>query len=421
MRILSTSCVALAAVSVLGVSVNASTLQEALKGGSVNGEVRSTTVYSTDVSSAAYSEAVINNNANSGAIGLQLNYESGDYHGFKANVGFQSATDLDIDDKSDSSPVTGENEPRSTVEGASMYVANIQYNTAKTTIKAGKQIIMTPLIANSNTFTLRDSFNAISVDSKDIENTNIKFYAIRDWYERYHIEDSSRITHFEDPAYSFYVKSQATKELTLEAQILAVTDSVGAPTEAPVKMYDEYSTYFLTGTYKLPTATPLSVGAYYAGASYDQSGEEDTNMVGLKLGGKAFNTGFKVAYTKVDDDNNFAGALGHVPHFFKYNGGQMFTDYIYAGMTSTSLLLVPDFGIAGFKALLSYSAYSQSDAGQTVSGHDMDGASEIQADLRYNFGNGFSTRYQIAMIDYDVASASDSELTTSRLYLNYKF
>lgn len=432
MKNLRKSCLSLAVVGALGISANAMSLQESLTNGKVSGEIRSVTVMSSHTES---SEGGPNNNANTSAIGLQLNYETADFNGFKAQVGFQTAHNLDLDD-GDYTPTngfSGEKEGRAAAEGSNLYLANISYATGNTNIKVGKQLISTTLMSGSNTFPLRDSFNGVSIVNKDIPKTEVKFFVIKDWYERYHAEvGNSRATHFSKPTYSLYVKNNSIDNLTLEGQYLAVTDEIGNPTDAPVMTTDKYSTYYGAFTYKLPISTPLSIGSFYAGAKYDNTNpaggaitEGDAKMYGVKLGGKIFNTGFKLAYTKVGNEKDFIGNLGHVPNFFKYNGGQMNTDNFFAGMSSISAMVIPKL-IPSVFTLFAYSRYSQTDEGiaNGTRGHNMDGASEIQADLRYKFTGAFkglSTRLQVSQIDFDDERVNDDKLTTARLYLNYKF
>lgn len=406
----------------LGASVSASSLQESLTNGKFNGEIRSTTVFSSTVSSTAQAEAAINNNANASSIGIQLNYESADFHGFNVGLGFQMAHDLGIHDEYVGSPVPSEDEPRTTVSGSNMYVGYLGYTSGTTNIKVGKQIVMTTLMANSNTFPLRDSFQGLSITNKDIPQTEVKFYAIKDWYERYSADEGNdEVTHFDKPLYSLFVKNTSIDKLSLEGQYLT-TDSKGATGDAPISISGGYSTYYGAFDYKLPVSHPVSFGAFYAGADFD-NGDDSAKFYGLKVGSPLPYLGYvKLAYTSVGDDNSFPGAIGHVPNFFKFNGGQMFTDNYFAGTNATSLLIIPKL-IPGVKTLFSYAKYSQSQKGQTASGHNLDGASEIQADFRYSFDGAFkglSARLQVALIDYDLGT-SDDKLTTSRVYLNYKF
>ncbi len=417
-------------------------LAEALTNGKVSGEVRLFTEMASNVDSTLVGPF---RNANSSAVALQLNYSTGAYYGFKVNVGFQHGHSFNIENDSGvvSSGPNGfatENDGRITADGSMLYIANLQYNIAQTEFKVGRQGIVTPLIAVSNANPMKDTFEALSVVSKDLSNTEIRFYGIKKWIERYRASSEfasnglSHVTTFDDPTLSLYIKNTSIPNLTLEGQYLAVRDDIGNPRNAPRATNDSYSTYFVQGDYKLPVDMPLSIGAYYAGTDYDgdvaigatnettNGGKGETTLYGVKLGGKVFDTAFKLAYTKVSDDNSFLGALGHTPHFFKYNGGQMFTDNIYAGQSSISAMVIPKL-IPGVFTLFAYSRYSQSDKGQVVSGVDMDGASEIQADLRYKITKDLSARLQLAHVDLDDSNATgnDDTMNIAKLYLTYKF
>ncbi len=402
-----------------GTYANAITLQEALVGGKTTGEIRSLTYYSskTDAINSKPLSAPLPERETSG-IALQLNYKTADFYGFNAEVGFQAGHDLQIGS-------TSETEPRVAVSGTNLYLMNLGYNRGLTSIKVGRQLISTPLIAGSNVHPLRDSFQAISIINKDLPNTEIGLYAINEWYQRYTAESgNSAATHFTSPVYSIHIKNDSIKGLALEGQYMT-TNHTGNNGDKPISVNGGYSNYFASFNYKLPIEFPLSFGAFKAGTSYDNA--SDANFYGVKIGTKIANTVVKLAYTSVSDSNNFTGALGHVPNYFKYNGGQMYTDNFYAGTDATSILLIPDFGVKGLKTLFSYSKYSQSDEGIINSGsltstYNYDGVSEIQVDLRYSFDGSFkglSTRLQTALIDYDIPG--DSKMYVTRLYLNYKF
>lgn len=428
--------IALAALSTLGISVQANTLSEALSGGKVSGEIRSITAMASDINTW---ELGPYRNANSSALGLQLKYSTADYNGFKANVGFQYAHSLDIENNDDAANPAGkwsnENEKRITAEGSNLYIANLEYNISKTQLKAGRQAISTPLISVSGVNTLVDTFNAVSVVSKDLNNTEIKAYYIQDWIERYAASDKTKTTHYKKPTLSLYVKNTSIPSLMIEGQYLDVQDEVGNPTDAMLNTNDAYSTYYVNAEYKLPMGIPLTLGGFYAGADYDgdvrYGASTETNygkskMYGVKLAGKIGETKFKLAYTKVGDENSFLGAMGHVPHFFKYNGAQMFTDWTYSGMSSTSLVVIPKI-IPNVFTLFAFSSYAQTDKGISNTsglggtGVNYDGAYEIQADLRYKITKAFNARLQLAQVDMDNSTLGDDKMTIGKLYLTYKF
>lgn len=440
MKNLKKTCLALAAINALGITANASTLQEALIGGKVSGEIRSVTVMSSYADST---EAGPYNNANSSAIALQLNYKTADYYGFKTEIGFQTAHSFDLEDTNapaDAPNFYNERENRVTQEGSNLYLANVSYAVGNTEAKVGRQLISTPLMSYSNANPLVDTYNGLSVVNKDLSNTEIRIYVLKDWIERYSADTSAsdrakgddRITHWKKPTLSLYIKNSSIENLNLEGQYLGVRDDEGNPNDAPVATNGSYKIYFGAFEYKLPVGMPLSVGSFYTIADYDSTvstgapkllDKNDTDMYGIKLSGKIGETAFKIAYTKVGDDGDFIGNLGHTPNFFKYNGGQMFTDNFFAGESSTSLMVIPKL-IPNVFTLFAISKYSQTEKGKinTSRGADMDGAVEIMADLKYNLTKEFTARLQVAQIDFDSEKANtDDKMTIGKLYLTYKF
>ena len=183
MKNLRKSYIAIAAASVLGMNVQAGTLQESLSGGKVSGEIRSVTVLS---SKSDETEAGPYNNAKSSAIALQLKYNTADYKGFKAEVGFQTAHSFDLEETNaaaDAPNFYNERESRVTQEGSNLFLANVSYNTGNTEVKVGRQTISTTLMSISNANPLVDTFHGLSVVNKDISNTEVKFFVLKDWYE----------------------------------------------------------------------------------------------------------------------------------------------------------------------------------------------------------------------------------------------
>jgi imipenem/basic amino acid-specific outer membrane pore len=391
----------------LGTYANATTLQEALVTGKTSGEIRSLTALASHTD-ATPRITTTTNNAKASGIALQLNYQTADFNGFKAETGFQVGHDFRIAD-------ANEDESRVTVTGTNLYLANISYAVNKTEVKVGRQLITTPLVAGSNVHPLRDSFQAISVVNEDIPDTIIKAYAINEWYTRNTAEfGNSSAVHFDRPSYSLYAKNNSVEGLSLEGQYLKVNlDDGQSNSDGPVLVMGAYSTYYGAFDYKLPTSLPLSFGAFKAGASFDD-GSADADFYGVKIGTKIANTAIKLAYTSVSEDNSFPGCFGHVPNLFKYNGGQMYTYNVYAGTDATSILLIPNFGVEGLQTLFSYASYTNSNSASIY-----DGASELQADIRYKLSKDLTARWQGALISSN--NAGDDNWAVSRLYLNYKF
>ena len=111
-------------------------------------------------------------------------------------------------------------------------------------------------------------------------------------------------------------------------------------------------------------------------------------------------------------------------HLYLYKLKKIITDAETLLMVgATSLMVIPKI-IPGVTTLFAYSKYSQTEAGRanTSRGANMDGASEIMADFKYNFTKEMSARLQLAQVDLDSEKAGwDDNITIGKLYLIYSF
>ncbi|MDQ5769290.1 OprD family outer membrane porin [Thiothrix subterranea] len=415
---------ALVIISVLGISaqVNAGGLPEALTGGKVSGEVKTLFINSSYTDANSQAGPLDNNNIGSAAV--QLNYDSGDFNGFKASVGIQAGKDFELHDNA------SEDDSRGTITATTLYKGHLDYNfdesKTKTQIRVGRQSIVSPLLMDSGMYPMRDSWDGVTVTNKDIPNTTVKAAYITKWVKRYGNDSNGSVVQedkeYDDPLYSVHVKNESIKDLALEAQYMS-TKQKGNNGDPGTSTIDGYSTYYTKAEYKLPTAHPVKIGVMHAGAAFDNAAEKDTSLSGINVGTKVKSVGLNVAYTTIDDDNDYPGTLGHVPNFQTFNN-VLINDDMFAGTKITSVKVSPDFKVAGLKTDLSYAKFSQSAAGISNSATNLDGASELALDVKYDIPTvkGLSTRIGLAKVDYDLPDASkDSDMDYARVHLNYKF
>lgn len=406
--------------------VQAESFREALTGGKVSGEIRNT--YAGGSYSDAKPEAGALNNANVLGSALALDYETGSFKGFKAVVGFQAGHDWDIQD-GDSGPTVagGEDDARVTIDSTDLRLGYLEYAFAPemtaTTLRIGRQKIVSPLLMNSGAFPMQDSFDAVLVENRDLPDTLLRLIYVDRWNMRYGDASNGSITQddkdYDDPIYSLYLSNNSFAGLNIEAQWLSNDndDPAGDPPTAAVTA-DPYDTGFLGLTYKVPDSSWV-LGAKALTADYEN--RADTGYWGVKAQTKIKGIDVQLGYTSVEDDGNFPGSLGHVPMFRSYKSG--FVDEIFAGLETTSLRVGYGFGVPGLKANFVYSDWKQSDAGIAASGKDLDGGFEAGVDIRYQFQDvkGLSARVQSSYMDFDRDAIDNDDLFHTRLTLNYKF
>lgn len=431
----------LAALITLGSMAQAAdTLADAFKNGKTTGELRF--VYTAGSESDATTQTNPVNNVNVGSVAAELKYVTDSLYGFKLGMAFQSAHDLGFhkhdNTSSGAAQIASEDDERNSVSTTLLSEAYIQYTYSKSNIMIGRQKIKTPLIMTSSAFALEDSFDAAVLTVNEIPDTMIKLMYIQDWQMRYGSDARNTPTqkddHLKDGIYSLFFVNKSIKDLKVDGQYLKTNES-DMIFDAPVFMgQGGYDQYYLQAEYKLPIAFPLSLAMTYAGADYDSGvkaapasgagtiGGDNARLYGFKAATEVSGVKLNVAYTTMDEEANFPGTLGHVPDTIAYTD-MLTNNAIFAGVDAYSVEAMYGFGVPGLSTGLKYAHYDQSDKGITNAGMNLDGADEINIDLKYAFSGalkGFSTRLWAGYGTYDHVSGDDDFLY-GRFYLKYNF
>lgn len=197
MKLLKLFLAAMLAMS--SVSFASDSLTDAFKNGKVDGEFKFMYVVGSDTD---VTSAVASDNRNTGSTGVELNYLTGGFYGFKLGLSFQSAHDLGFHDTNNPS----EDDPRNSISAASMHQAYLQYTYDKLNLKVGRQIMRSPLLLNSSVFPMKDSFDGITLESKHIPQTLVRLYYVQEWNKRYGSDSNGspiqENVHYEDRLYS---------------------------------------------------------------------------------------------------------------------------------------------------------------------------------------------------------------------------
>ena len=392
---------------------------DSFKNGKISGKLETLYVSGsdTDVPVARSSD---NKNVASGAV--ELNYVTEEFKGVNLGLGFQSGHDFDIHDYDGSS----EDDSRNSISATMMHQAYLQYSAMASSVKVGRQIIKTPLLLNSSEFPLTDSFDGVTLTTKLIPKTMLQLFYIKEFNKRNGSDsDGSWLqedTHFDDGFYSLYLKNQSISGLSLDGQFQMTNDDTNG--DLPVIVLEGYNQYFLRSEYKMPFDFPLFLGLLYGGATFDKAAEPDTMLYGIKLGTIFGPAKISLAYTSVDDDNDFPGTLGHAPDTILYTS-MLITDAIYAGVDAVSLQTDFDFGIKNLeRACIQYTHFAQSDAGMANSPGDVGTADEVRIDLKYKFSAGYlknlALRMHAAYAKYDQDVPQD-DIVYGRFYVTYTF
>lgn len=151
---------------ILSQTLATDSLSKAMKSGKVTGEVRAFYIDRT------YSGST-DNNRNAFALGGNLGYESGSYHGFSVGAKAYTTNGLGINSEKNSKDTDpslfGDNYDSYSTLGE----AYLQYSISNTTVKVGRQKLATPLAGTDDARMLPNLFEAALLINKDIQNTTL--------------------------------------------------------------------------------------------------------------------------------------------------------------------------------------------------------------------------------------------------------
>lgn len=379
--------IALLTFAVLAAPAFADTLQDALKAGTISGEFNYFALKGSDADTFSLNGV---RNRDSSALTTRLNYKSGKFYGFTLGTAFQASHSLRSFDAADSAP-DGPNDDRASISDGNMLELYLAYAFADSELKVGRQIIHSPLVNNDElVYPMVDSFDAAVFTTTLLPKTMLKAMLIKQWNER----DTESETHFGDPLFSIFAVNNSIENLTLLGQYLTTSeDDFNNPDGAndmPTIVIEGWGEYLLQATYKLPISHPVTIGAQYGAASFDEAGQDDTYFYGARVSTDVSKFRLAASYVKIDEDNTLPSSFGHVPNSVTYNN-MWVLDLPFAGMETVLLSVGYDFsniGIKGLDATLSYCTISQDDDSQIdVDKYEafLDGASEVDLVLSYAF------------------------------------
>ena len=310
------------------------------------------------------------------ANGGNLEYVTGKLYGLRLGGEFQASF---IGYKDDESNVT---KGSMDADGAVMSEAYLQYDLYKTRFKGGRQHINLPLIANSGSRLIKESFEGYFLTNTDIPDTTVSVGWVRKYQTR--TDESSYADNFfvdfeengsgkpgdfydvgEDGLLSLYLKNSSLKNLALQAHYTNVLDEVAG-------VYADAKYTFA----EVPTK-PYVAGQYFY-TSYDDSTKDDNYLVGFRAGLNVVGVDLFAGYTTVGGSAGDARA---------YRGLGQGAYYHYTDTTKTA-------GAPAFEA----------------------GTDSYQVGAGYNYGKSFSSKLRFTRFDNPIDNADLDEYTLNLAY-----
>lgn len=377
----------LAAIAVVGLTTSsfaADTLADAFKNGKVKGELKAWYFDQNSETSTTTTNANIIN------TGITLGYVTDALYGFSFGATFQASAN----------PATAETSARTVfvndqyTGGSTLSEAYLAYTIGKTTVKAGRQFIATPLVSGSGSRIFQESFEGVTIVNTDLPQTTLIAGYVSKFQGRTSAvmgdaagdapkfenraaftggASSGLILNFED-AYTAAVINKSITNLTLTAQYALVTDvDAGGITKT-----DDVDVYYVEANYVLPmSGFKLGFDANYRGSKTGTAldfgnYEGDYTAARISLSELAgFGASFAAATTD-STDSTIAG-MG--------NGPTSYTSTMIRG-TSTRMLANTDsylfaatydfakIGVSGLTALVQYGWTKQDRVGSAATSAD---------------------------------------------------
>ncbi|TKB23710.1 OprD family porin [Desulfopila sp. IMCC35006] len=350
---------------------DATSLREAFTKGKVSGSLKS--YYYAETFDTATKE-----DSNIWVNGGNLAFSTGRLYGLQLGGEFQAAF---IGYKDDESGVT---KGSMDAEGAVMSEAYLQYDLYKTSFKGGRQHINLPLIANSGSRLIKESFEGYFLTNTDIPDTTVSLGWVRqyqtrtdqtsyadNWFVDYEKNGTGKPGDFydigDDGVFSFYIKNTSLSNLAIQAHYTNVFNEVAG-------LYADANYTFA----EVPTK-PYVAGQYYY-TKYDDSSKDDNYLAGFKAGLEVVGIDFFAGYTMA------GGSAGDAR---VYRGLGQAAYYQYTDTVKTA-------GAAAFEA----------------------GTDSYQVGVGYNYEKSFSSKFRFTRFDNPLDNADLDEYTIS---LGYNF
>lgn len=367
---------ALASIS----TANASDLKDAFANGKFSGEIKA--MYFDETQETGNDEGQIT------AVGGKLSFETGTVADFYAKATFQTSHIVDYNDKNGNVF-----EKDMDASGSVLSESYIGYKSKTFFGKFGRQFIKTPLLANSGSRMIKDSFEAYILGTTIVPGTTI----VAGYADKYanRTDKAGSTGEFneisKDGAYTLYLANESIDNLKLQAQYATVQDT------------DNLSIMYADAAYKLG-GTKLAV---QYGISDNDANTDKGSLFGIKVDQKIADLTLIGAYNKAGNDEDYASGLGEGAHyaFTKLTVGSGKKAY---KATADSFMVKAAYKLADLSVGAAYAKY-ETDAN--------DEYIEQEITASYKFNKEAYLKLSHSMFEGD----SDSGNYETRLTLGYKF
>ncbi len=368
------------------------------------------------------------------AVGGILKSVSAPFYGFRAGIAFYTSHDLLRDGMQTAEKGVGTgkmvtknvggNTEMVKSDGSSITVlgeAYIQYNTANTMIKIGRQRLNTPLANDYYNRFLPNSFEALLITNSDLQDTTLIGAYVNKW--KYKASDR-------------FIGMTANLGLDKDVIMLAAINKSVPNTKLQAYLYiipDVANAIYVQANN--PKLIEFEGGQVCGAVQYLSQkdvgdaliGDLDTYLAGAKLGVKYNNVSFKVMYDQVGDDTIIGSGTSYSTlgwsKFINFTDIQIDGEALNAGAESYGFVLGYNFG-NGLKPAIKFVHIEQDlekQAASKFTGNSRPSSDEWNIDIKYKIDDMSKIRVRYAQIDYESNHKNEFDETNLRIIYDYKF
>ena len=410
----------LSLVMLSGLSLNASdSLSNALKNGKIGGELKSI-YYDVDKGNINKEESIL-------SLGVMLDYVSKPFYGFSIGARFQASSSPWANDKEKNfykADLYG--------SGAVMEEAYIKYQYHKSSVKAGRQFIKTPLLSGNGSRIVHESFEGYTANIKELPKTRIFAGYVDKYLTRTNFLTSTnqgigtfsknifmygaKYKYKMDNLWTVMINNKSLKGLNLTGQYLAIKNASIAHNGVS---QGDITVGLAQAEYKFRLRDiGLLAGIQYGSSKVDKDNSKSGNLLGFKLETKYQGLMASLGYVIDSSDKGMLSGVG-ISSNWAYAGDIIGLENYNQNVDALSLNLKYNFKKVGMKNLMMLGRYTRYNVGSKAT---LNGGSNLNAYdfvARYAFLGqlkGLAVKFHFEDVAYNAG-----DVKNYRLYLNYKF
>ncbi len=416
MKIVKLGLCSLLVATLAASAYSADSLSDALTNGKFNGELKAIG-YNVD-KAAKGQESIV-------SLGVMLNYVTAPFYGFNLGMRVQGSNSPWANDAQKAFYKNDLYGP-----GAVLEEAYLKYQIKKTSLKAGRQFINTPLLAGNGSRIIHESFEGYTVDVKDISKTRLfvgyidKYLTRTDFLEG---NSDTSVGNFDknifmygktyaykmgDGIWTAFVENKSIKGLKLTGQYLVVKDATVAKTGAAM---GDITVVLAQAEYAFPVQRlNVLAGVQYGSSNVDKDDSRSGDLLGFKVATKYKGLAASLGYVMDNKDKAMVSGVG-ISSNWTYAGDIIGLDNYNKDTDTLSLNLKYKF-TKNIMLMGRYTDYMVGSTSPLNGGQDLNAYDLVASYAFKGSFKGLSTKFHYENVNFD-----NGQVVNYRLYVDYKF